>query len=386
MKLYNPIKMIALAGLMATVLPMSAQAALTFGGWSVTTGAINSTCPGTTCNTLVTGDGFLQEQVTLNAVTYIHTVITDPNASGAASAVPYSDESYVVSGGNTVGIAAKQSMTDTSFNFSGSTTLYSGWAANGATNIKPGGDANLNIIQSFSDDGGAAFGDEFSSSFGLKINLAADGTQTGKSMSVGQILEMGNGVTANTTDIQRFVIEQRAGDMLASANTAGGFKLGNTSFSATDVPLNGTDNVGNVPDADLANPVTWQADDGNTVKGDDVMLVWLGQEVSDGTAGGGLSVFGYESVTVVGETTNASVTPDQFASNFSTEVTDPVLNNTNIGTINETTPFNWDAAFGTVPALPAPAVNNGTINTPNYVDSGACTSGTTLNTATGLCE
>jgi len=345
MNLRNTIKIAALAGLTTMALPMGAQAALSFGDWTVgpvgpNTGVISGCPTGASCTVLVSGEGFLQQQVDYAAAggtpaaSYIQTIVTDPTAVAAnaseVAALPYSDESFVQASGTQSGIAGKQSMSDPGFNFSGSTELYTGWA----TTEKPAGLANLNIAQGFSDPGVVGvYGDEFASTFELKINLNANGDQTGKSMSIGQIVEMGDGTAANISDIQRFIIEQRTGDIQTAANT--GFKLAATSFDANGAPLNGTTGAG----------VTWGALD-------DVMVVWLGQKVSDDSTGGGLSQFGYESVSVVDD---QGVAADQFASTFST--TTPGIG-TQTG-LSEAAPFNWDATtFGAAaPTLPEPAID-----------------------------
>ena len=355
MKLLSTLKYAVMAGLATLALPMAAQAALNFGNWSVTldtnSQGVISGCPSgvpADCTVLVSGDGFLQQQYDDGTTVYIQTIITDPGVAGLPVDLKYSDESFVRSSGTSDGIAAKQTMSDPSFNFTGSASLYIGWAATTDGSIKPIGSANLNITQGFSDPGGTASGDEFSSDFGLKINLDTAGNQTGKSMSMAQNVEMGNGIKVNTTDIQRFVIEQRSGDMLANANPAGGFKLGNTSFDSSGNALNGTNNDPGTFDDAMPDPLTWQADNGTTITGDDVMMVWLGQQVSDDS--GGLSVFGFERTTVKGDTTNASPTPNQEATTFSTATTG--IDNTEVSTAK---PFNWDTAtFGLIPTLPAP--------------------------------
>jgi len=328
MKLHNTIKTTALAGFAAAMLPFSANAALTFDSWAVTTGTIAYTCPaGITCTTLVSGDGFLQQQYTDSGsgTVYIQTIVTEAGATGTggSAGVNYSDESFIQTGGSTSGIAGKQTMADTAFNFTGSSQLYTGWATS-----EPGAAAgNLQIAQGFTDAGTAVAGDEFTSSFGLNINLDTAGNQTGKTMSISQVAWMGDGATANTTDVQSFVIEQRQGDLLASANSQlNGFQLGNTSFDSAGTPL--------------PSPVTW-------VAGDNVMVVWLGQRVSDGSAGGGLSTFGYESVTA---STTATLPGTPTATTFSTSTTDPVVDNT----VTTASPFNWDSATtsGAAPVLP----------------------------------
>jgi len=379
MKLQHSIRTTVLAGLAVIAVPYSAQAALTFDSWTVGTGGalpgeITYTCPvGITCTILVTGEGFLQQEYNDGTNSYIQTIITDAAASGDPTLgnLTYSDESFVRATGTSAGIVGKQVITDNTtagFTFSSGSELYTGW---GVTE-KPTGKANLNISQGFTDTGVAGvYGDEFSSNFDLKVNLDTNGNQTGKSMTIGQVVEMGDGITANTQDIQRFIVEQRSGDLQTSSNT--GFTLGSTSFdTGTGLAINGTDGtsaIGTSTTVSGANPdgtpgsgaATWQA-------GDDVMLVWLGQEVSAQTPGstGGLSIFGYESVTVVGDPTNTVVTPDQFASTFSTATT--VVDTAN--PITTSNPFNWDEATfgtGTTPILPAPAVSG----TP-VTDSGAC--------------
>jgi len=390
MKLFKMLKYTVLAGLATLTLPMSAQAALPFGEWTVTTDATNTGliagCPtGGTCTPLVYGEGFLQQQVGIGPDTYIQTIITDPTANCSTppcdQSLPYSDESYVRSTGTSSGIAAKQSMSDANLNFGGSTTLYVGWAATTDGSIKPLNSANLNITQNFTDPGVlGVFGDEFNSSFGLKINMDANGNQTGKSMSIGQTVEMGNGVNVNTGDIQRFIIEQRSGDMLTAATT--GFVLGTTSFDTSTIPatpLNGTAGTGAT---NTTGGAQWVADDPATttvVEGDDVMLVWLGQTVGDGSTGG-LSKFGYESVKVVGNT--ASGTANQFASTFSTDTT-------GIGAqtgLSSAQPFNWDAAtFGyAAPTLPQPAISTTVNNVTTVTDAGACENGVAADGVTCL--
>ena len=351
MKLLSTLKYAVVAGLATLALPMAAQAALNFGNWTVgpvgTDVGVIDGCPSgvaTDCTVLVTGEGFLQQQYDDGTNVYIQTIITDPNANCSSTTptcdeiLPYADESFVRSSGTSSGIAAKQTMSDSTLNFSGSATLYLGWAtaeANGA--------ANLNITQGFTDPGNLAVtGDEFSSNFGLKINLDSAGNQTGKSLSMAQTVEMGNGVDVNTTDIQSFVIEQRAGDLLTDPNPGTGFALGNTSFDpSTGDALNGTNNNDpNFSAAGMPAPLTWTA-------GDDVMMVWLGQQVS--ADGGGLSSFGFERATVDDPAT--ATKPDQEASTFST---DTVIIDTN-NPVSPTNPFNWDTvSFGAVPTLPAP--------------------------------
>jgi hypothetical protein len=362
MKLQHSIRTSVLAGLAVIAIPYTAQGALTFDSWSVSNGAISYTCPtGITCTTLVSGEGFLQQEYNDGTNSYIQTIITDAAATGAPTAgdLTYSDESFVRATGTSAGIVGKQVISDNTtagFTFTSGSELYTGW---GVTE-KPTGKANLNITQGFTDVGVAnTYGDEFSSNFDLKVNLDTAGNQTGKSMTIGQVVEMGDGSVVNTQDIQRFIVQQRAGDLQTATNA--GFELGSTSFdTGTGAAINGT--AGSDATGITGGVATW-------APGDDVMLVWLGQEVSASTPGssGGLSIFGYESVTVVGGntpgTTTPTGTPDQFASTFSTAT--PGVDTT---VVDSSKPFNWDEAtygVGTTPTLPAPAIDAST-------DSAAC--------------
>jgi len=379
MKFKTCIKAVTLAGLASFAIPMSAQAALTFGEWTVTTDAANnitgqiSGCPtaATGCTALVQGEGFLQQQVdfpaqngidalgnpiSLPATSYIRTIITDPNANAltptAVAGLPYFDESYVQTAGGGTGIVGKQTVTDAGFNFSSSSELYIGWGTNEL--IKPAGKNNLNLNQQFTDVGvSGVFGDEFQSNFDLKVDLAANGTQSGKSMTIGQIVEMGTNGVNNTTDIQRFLVEQRTGSLQTQSNPS--FALAATSFDAQGNPINGTAGssaIGMQP----GGVASWTSSD-------DVMLVWLGQNVSADTNGDGVaSIFGYESVTV---TPSGTTTPSQFASTFSNDTAGVGAQTA----ASVTAPFNWDqTTFGVAPpTLPVPAIAN-----PNgtFTDSG----------------
>jgi len=332
MNVRKTIKRLILTGATAAVLPVTVYAASTapvFEGWTVSGGAITAGCQaGASCSTLVTGDGFLQQQVDDGGVSYIRTIITDAGATSAggqtgSASVNYSDESFVLSGGTTSGIAGKQSLSDAAFGFTGTSELYTGWA----NSLTAATNGNVVITQSFTDKGvQGVFGDEFENSFKLAIKQDGSGTVTGKSMSIGQIVEMGDGSVVNTTDIQKFVVEQRSGSLLTSANT--GFDLAATSFDAASNPLNG-------------GTAAWAA-------GDDVLFVWLGQQVSDDS--GGLSVFGFESVEVTPAGGSATL-----VDTFST-----VTAGIDASQVIETAPFNWDSTatgIATAPTLPAPAID-----------------------------
>jgi len=307
--------------------PLAVQATPTFDGWSVTSGTIDAangsycTTAGVVCDPLVSGNGFLQQQVTDNGVVYIQTIITDTGASGTPSAgLPFSDESFIRQGATT-GIMDRQRSAESSpsFTFSNAATLFTGWAAA----FIPAGGANMNINQSFTDAGNTAVtGDGLFNSFVMNINQTAAGVVTGKTMSLRQDLGLGDGTSNNANDTQSFVVEQRTGDLLPAGT--GSLTLNN-------------------PDT---GPVTvsWQS-------GEDVLLAWLGQKVCTGdstncaSASPTLSFFGFESITNAAAGAAAPTT----GSTSSQTVTD-VSNGA--GGVNA--PYDWDTIFGAAPTLSAP--------------------------------
>ncbi len=320
------VKAVSMAGAFAMLVPVGLHAAPVFDNWSADNGTITPDpagyCgqPGVTCTPLVSGDGFLQQEVVDGADTYIQTIITDPGAGVAggtpAANLPYSDESFIRQGAAN-GIMGQQRSTETTttpntqFNFSNTATFYMGaWASA----LKPAGAANMNIDQNFTDQGNTAVaGDGLFNSFKMNIDQDAAGNVTGKKMSLRQNLGMGDGVVDNTTNSQSFVIEQLSGDQ---NEAPGSLTLGGTN--------GGT--------------VSW-------VAGDDVMVAWLGQQVDTAQAGSppSLSKFGFQSVT------NNTGTPAT-ASTFSTTQVDIVPD----GQGGYEFPFDWDTAFGAAPTLAAP--------------------------------
>ncbi len=330
MSVRKAVKAMGLAGTVG-MLSLGVQAAPTFDNWTAASGTITadtgagSYCgsAGVSCTPLVSGNGFLQQQVVDGGVTYIQTIITDANAGAAggtaATALPYSDESFIRQGA-TSGIMSQQRSTETTatattqFDFSNTVSLYTGWAAS----FIPTGQANVNINQNFTDAGNSTInGDGLFNSFIMNINQDAVGAVTGKKTSLRQDLGMGDGVATNTTDAQSFVLEQRSGDLNGAA---GSLTLG-TSSSGTG---GGT--------------VTWAA-------GDDVLVAWLGQQVNTAAAGDpvSLSQFGFESVT-----NNTPATPTK----VTTFSTDTVNVDNGAGGVNA--PYAWDAAFGAAPTLKLP--------------------------------
>lgn len=304
--------------------PLMAQAASpVFDNWSVANGTIQGTAGATpcaagfTCEILSQGDGFIQVQWVDagSAVTYIQTIITNPDANGAPNTLLYLDESFVRLGGDN-GIMAQQrhSETDTEGTFTNTSQLAIGWANAGA------GNPTLSITQSFVSPGTAIVGDEFSNTFSMGITNSADPTLAGRSISVDQRVGMGDGVTVSG-DVQRFVLEGRQGAFTQAGDLTLGAPIGSNTNSAG------------------GGSVSWAA-------GDDVMVRWLGQTVDlvdqDGNSQG-VSVFGFQ-----GAINN---TTDEEVSTFSTANTGIVPGATSTGYV---APFDWHATFGATAPTPNP--------------------------------
>lgn len=325
MKLRSLIGISSLASALVVPLASNAAALPVFDNWTVSAGNISpgtspaDACPaGFSCETLTTGNGFIQRQLvdTSANVTYIQTIITDTGVSGAPTSLGYRDESFVRLGG-TNGILSQQSQsqTDTTGVFTTSSRLANGWA-----NPTPGSTSpNMEVTQSFTSAGGAATGDEFSNTFHMLIVDGPDGNPLDQSMSINQQIGLGDGVTAST-DAQRFVLEERKGNTFVPA--PGSLALAATSFDSSNNALNG-------------GTVTWAA-------GDDVMVRWIGQRINMGDTQG-ISEFGYEGVTNNTDTANP--------------VDKTTFSTTSAGITPQgagyQSPFDWNSTFGaTAPTLP----------------------------------
>jgi len=330
--MHKSFKLAALAGALSMVMGGSAMAAnhdLVFDGWTVTNGQIDevgttgsSVCATTTydCNTVASGDGFKQIQVTavpgtagaVAGESYIMTIVTDQNANGTpgAGSLGFYDVSFVkmklsLGGGATTnnnenGIAAQQRISETTAStgggtatsFDSTTDINTGWSV-AATPVS--------ISQSLVDNGDTATsGDNFDSSFMYQSsNDAATGLRDGFAMSIDQVAGLASAADPlSVNDVQVFALRERQGTMLASG--------------AGSVNLAGSD-------------VSW-------VNGDDIKAIWLGQTInldSTSAAAGGLgSTFGYLSFDNVSNSTINPATEFGFATSNaqSAWVWDPAFN------------------------------------------------------------
>jgi len=298
------------------LLPLSVNAANpVFDNWTVSNGAITpGACPsGFSCETLTTGNGFVQNQMVNSAtgVTYIQTVITDVNASGNPAQLGYRDESFVQLG-STNGILSQQIMTqtDSSGTFTSSSQLANGWANPTPSATNP----SMIIQQCFRADCSSAPNSTFDNTFTMMLISDASGNPTDRSLTIDQNVGLGTGTS---TDSQRFYLRELQG---AFNPSSGSMTLGATSFDSNNNPLNG-------------GTVTW-------VAGNDVMVRWIGQSINLGAQG--LSQFGFEGV--VNNTTDST---GLGVTTFSTTSTGITAQGTGYAP-----PFDWNATFGPAPTLP----------------------------------
>lgn len=342
---FRNIKSLALVGAVAALLPVgSAMAAGPgFDGIAVVDdgsgGFAVQGCPAAAagnCQILMTGDGFLQQEVTIDGTVFIQTVIIDSPTAVTADItnLAFSDNTFIQMGSGN-GIEGRQTLNEagpdgTGNLFTASTELNLGWAAKDGV---PG----LTISQAFWDNNNTGkvestdasgvtvpdateTSDDFFNSFTLGINLDATGATTGKLMDMVQDVGMSD-PSGTGTDFQRFIIAQRSGDLLATDNVAG------TTLTA----VSSGDGTGGT--------LGWGATD-------DVMVTWLGQRVALDGVGLGQSVFGFQSITVDNDDGIISPVTISTYSRSSSDVTQ--------------SPFSWGSEvgdpmfdnFGTAPTLP----------------------------------
>lgn len=301
-------------GSVALILAGSAYAGgpTSFDKWSAAGGTItmgdydtgtagNQTCPtGFTCNTPVTGDGFMQRQMTRTADSkqFFQTVVTDSGVTGAPGALTFSDETFIMSG--TSGLAGKQRALTTEAtvsDYGASTTAFSlnsnvlsGWA-------QGAGEDKLQVTQDLTETLNATSEKLLVNTFSLDV------ASTGNlAMAVDQavLVTKGANTAANSDDdIQRFVMKEYTGTKQTQARSA-----------ATATP-----------------DLLWSGGDTDWVAGNDIKVVWVGQQL---VASGGES-FSFQSY--------ENVTSSSLIGEFRT---------------GQTLPYSWVAPFGTAPTLVMP--------------------------------
>lgn len=267
-------------------------------GGTITTGEVlggtftAAACPaGFTCGAAITGDGFLQRQVTDTGTgnVYFQTIILDKGSTVASngttgfadlSTSPFADESFVLQGGGT-GIAdsshvfATPTAPDTS-TFTGDTALNVGWAK--------GTTENLIDVHQVIDDPNKATMD-----FSL-TDASTDNSQP--IVTIDETVYMADAAGNNpNNDRQHLYLKQlkASGAGTTVALPTGATPATTLSYAANDI----------------------------------VQVMWLGQQVTGGTTGG-QQLFGTQAYTINPTTTATSISySDQTA----------------------TGPWNWDTTF-----------------------------------------
>jgi len=231
-----------------------------FDQWSINNGVISITdtsgpggCPAgaTSCGVPITDNGFFQQQVVVDGVTYFKTIITDLDATGTpipsappgtipsipSGALTFSDENYVAQGQSN-GIAGKQQLyelnTTTNDEFFTSNNLAVGWAQQSLN------EAQVDVSQIVRNE---AIGNEFSTAFRF-----ADGD-----LNITQDVVL----TAGTEDKQVFDLRQKAASGSGTVDLDG---------------AGGSDSVG-------------------FASGELIKTIWVGQQMAD------IGVFGFQSFT-----------------------------------------------------------------------------------------
>lgn len=311
--LFTP-RSIIVGGAALLSLPTFAGAPAPFDNWSANNGNVAAGCSAQlSCAVLNAGPGFVQQQVTdpITKLTYIQTVVTNPQATGAAAGQPFSSENFVRTGnfdpaigtGQTIptnpqqttpqlvtnGIASQQRLhaedntaTKTGV-FDALVSINTGWAATAGT-------PNVDIRQSVSETG--TDGTKFSNTARILGNNDSGGLQTGTSISLDTLVSQ----SSSNPDVQVFVLRRTGGNLLT---TSGKATLGSSS-------------------------VTWKP-------GDVVQTVWLGQGFDFGSSGGS-GLTGFQSFD------NLSDAAGQI----------------NTSSTSATGPFTWvDPPFGAKPVMPA---------------------------------
>jgi hypothetical protein len=268
---------------------------ISYGQYTATAGTITTNaCPsGFTCGAAITGDGFLQRQVTETATgnAYFQTIILDKGSTVADGTIltnaTFADESFVLQGGGT-GIADSSHVlavpavgaADQS-TFTGDTAINVGWAKGVSENL-------IAVDQNIDDPGKAS----------MLFNLTDNSTDNSNPIiTLNETVYMPPSSGPATGDKQVFFLKQL---QAASAGTTVALPTGAT--PATTVSYS---------------------------TGDIIQAMWLGQQVTGGTTGGA-QMFGTQSYTVNPTTTATSVSySDQTA----------------VG------PFNWDPVFGAAPTF-----------------------------------
>lgn len=321
---------ITLLGTMSVGVPLTvfAAAPMPFDQWSVSNGTISAQCAtGVACSSPLKAPGMLQREINASGGKFIQSVITNANATGTASTLAFSSESFVkqgwssadtvngtptipgesnivTTGGGVSGIALKQTLSDPGSltkvgNFSLTTLIHTGWAddsTNRTVEIKQHNGSNLANAQ-------------YAYDFWFAQNVDANGNQTGMAWDIGQLgqnLRFFDPIKARENmpnDVMRFDRRRRAGD-LNPGRQGGGISGGGKSDSgSSSIPA--------------------------FTAGGDAQVTWFGMYY---TGGEGQTSIGYQSYDNLNDATTGSFAFDREDA--------------------PGRPWSWDNLFGVMPTMP----------------------------------
>ena len=324
----------------ALLLSLSVMSPMAFAGpptafdeYTVIGGKIETSCgTGVTCNTLVSDNGMLYEQVSTADGEFLRLIITDFNADGHATELEFSDESFIPfaldsdvppsfpsynSAALPQGLASKQTLRDPTDNFVATTKIQRSnmrqYAGDWKTPVSIDEMFTVQIDQSFSN---SEITSDFSTTsytqFQNDFNNAADPDTDkviGRKMDIAQSLDMSD--TNNPLAKQLFVQRSRSGykgtSTPVSYNSYGYFVTAPLT-TAGQMNLSGD-----------TTPVTWDATDSITT-------TWLVQ-----TADAAVIPVSYQSLNV-----NNDAAKQDSALIFDAP----------------TGPIEWNANFGATPTFP----------------------------------
>lgn len=291
-------------------IPLSAQAVnpIGYGGWTSTTGTIDTTAScasaGNQCKTLVSDNGFLLEEVKTPTYTYQRLLLTDPSSSGDMTNLGFATETiipFALAGqGIDQGMATKQVVRDPVEKFEMTAEIQKGnLRSNGAT---PQDMYTSIITQSIGDQAS-----DMTSSFAVKTYTTWSGFQD-YGTKKGRVLDMDQTVDTDKANGKKQQMVHRVRE-----GTAGIWWPNPPLTNAGTVNLGGVD-------------VTWNS-------GDEVRSTWIATHDLSGLAN---PVAMTKQVFTVNESSASPIT----AEDMMLDVVEPV------------NPFVWTADLGPTPVFP----------------------------------
>lgn len=235
MKLRTQIRF-ALLAVVPMVSGIASAASPTLGGWSVNNGTITPNCATGNCNNLIAEPGFVQQQAydAVTGRTYIRTIVTDPNATAAATALgtlSFYDENYINMSGSTSnggilgrtyaaaspgpGVPCATATTANCFHSQTDLDLLVGVSNTGA-----GATPGITLVTMMHAGLGTTGG--IKSDFTAEISRGGADLQTtnGTAINIDESVNMSTGAF-NALDSQVFALRERSGNQTSAGTWAG---------------------------------------------------------------------------------------------------------------------------------------------------------------------